>query len=320
MTQHATAALLAAAIVITAHSASAQTGTPSRSALPAATADAHAGHADHAAPATAGQASSGASAAAQQGAANLPPAEETAKARLNSSPRHGEYADITVPGGAKLRSWVSYPERKDKAPVVIVIHEIFGLSDWIRGVADQLAAEGYIAIAPDLLTGKGPNGGGTEAFASRDDVVAGVRGLTPDEVVTNLNAVRDYGTKLPAANGKVATVGFCWGGSTSFAYASKQPNLNAAVVYYGTSPDAAALASVKAPVLGLYGENDARVNATIDPAKTEMSKLKKTYEPHIYPGAGHGFLRAQGGQNGANLKASEEAWPTMLAFFKTHLR
>jgi carboxymethylenebutenolidase len=216
---------------------------------------------------------------------------------------------------------VSYPERKDKAPVIIVIHEIFGLSDWIRGVADQLAADGYIAVAPDLLTGKGPNGGGTEAFASRDDVVAGVRALTPDEVVTKLNAVRDYSVKLPAANGKTATVGYCWGGSTSFTYATRQPGLDAAVVYYGGSPsDASALAAIKAPVLGLYGEDDARVNATVPPAQAEMKKLGKVFDVHTYAGAGHGFLRAQSGRDGANLKATQQAWPTMLAFFKQHLK
>lgn len=301
MNSTATAVLLAAALVTTARPAGAQ----------AANADPHAGHAMEAAP--------GAQGATPANASNLPPAEEGAKARLNGSPRHGEYADLTLAGGAKLRTWVSYPERKDKAPVVIVIHEIFGLSDWIRSVADQLAADGYIAIAPDLLSGKGPNGGGTESYATRDDVVAGVRGLTPDEVVTRLNAVRDYGIKLPAANGKTATVGYCWGGSTSFMYATKQAGLNAAVVYYGGSPDLATLASIKAPVLGLYGENDARVNATIDPAKAEMAKLKKVFEPHIYPGAGHGFLRAQSGQNGANLKATEQAWPAMLAFLKKNL-
>ena len=275
--------------------------------------DPHAGHAMEQAALAAGT--------GQVGAANLPPAEENAKVRLNASPRHGEYADIALPGGGgALRAWVSYPERKDKAPVVIVIHEIFGLTDWIRSVADQLAADGYIAIAPDLLTGKGPNGGGTDAFASRDDVVAGVRGLAADEVLTRLNTVRDYATKLPAANGKTATVGYCWGGSTSFAYATMQPGLNAAVVFYGSAPsELSTLAGIRAPVLGLYGENDARVNATIDGAKAEMAKLGKVFEPHIFPGAGHGFLRAQSGQAGANLKATQQAWPTMLAFFKKHL-
>ncbi len=209
---------------------------------------------------------------------NLPAGEEGAKSRLEKSPRHGEYADVPVPGGSPIRAWVVYPERRDKAPVVVVIHEIFGLSDWIRNVADQLARDGFIAIAPDLLTGKGPNGGGTESVSSRDDVVALVRKLTPEEVDARLNAVRAYGIKLPAANGKTATVGFCWGGATSFRYATVQPDLNGAVVYYGSSPDAAALANVKAPVLGLYGGDDARVNATIEPASAEMKKMGKSFE------------------------------------------
>lgn len=251
----------------------------------------------------------------------LPPADETAKAALEKSPRHGEYVDVKLEGSSvPIRTWVVYPERKDKAPVVIVIHEIFGLADWIRGVADQLAEDGFIAVAPDLICGKGPNGGCTDSAASRDDVVKMVRGLTPDEVTARLNAVRDYALKIPAGNKKVATVGFCWGGMVSFAYAAKQPGLNAAVVYYGTSPDTAALANIKAPVLGLYGEDDARVNATIDPAKAEMQKLKKTYEVEIYKGAGHGFLRAQGGREGANLKATQAAWPRMLAFLRQHTK
>lgn len=299
-----TSALLAFAIVGVAHPASAQT---------AAATDEHAGHAMHAAaPAVGG--------VLQAGSTALPPGEEGAKDRLNSTPRHGEYATVALPGGGSLRAWVSYPERKEKAPVVIVIHEIFGLSDWIRSVADQLAADGYIAVAPDLLTGKGPGGGGTEAFASRDDVVAGVRGLTPDEVAIRLDAVRSFGAALPASNGKTATVGYCWGGSTSFMYATRQPGLDAAVVYYGGSPaEASSLAAVRAPVLGLYGEDDARVNATVPPAEAEMKKLGKVFETHTYAGAGHGFLRAQSGREGANLEATRQAWPTMLAFFKKHL-
>jgi carboxymethylenebutenolidase len=211
-----------------------------------------------------------------------------------------------------------FPEVKDKAPVVIVIQEIFGLSDWIRSVADQLAADGFIAIAPDLLSG--PGGPGTDSFPDRDGVTKAVRGLKNDAVKQMLDATRAYGIKLPAANGKSATVGFCWGGGTSFRYASEQPELNAAVVYYGTSPDAAALEKVKAPVLGNYGGNDARVNATIKPAEEKMKQLKKTYEPHVYEGAGHGFLRQQDGQNGANMKAAQEAWPATVKFLREHTK
>lgn len=251
----------------------------------------------------------------------LPPSEGEAKTALEKSPRHGEYVDVKLPaGGTPIRTWVVYPERKDKAAVVLVIHEVYGLTDWLRGVADQLAREGYIAVAPDLISGRGPGGGGTDSVTTRDDVVKLVRGLTPDETTARLNAVREYAVKLPAANGKSATIGFCWGGARSFAYAAAQPDLDAAVVYYGVSPETAELARVGAPILGLYGGDDARVNATIAPAEAEMKKLSKPYEPHVYEGAGHGFLRAQEGRDGANLKATQQAWPRTLAFLKTHLK
>lgn len=250
----------------------------------------------------------------------LPASEEQAKAALEKSPRHGEYVDVKLPSGAPIRTWVSYPERKDKAGVVIVLHEIYGLSDWIRGVADQLARDGFIAVAPDLISGLGPNGGGTDSVASRDDVVKLVRGLTPEDATARLNAVHDWAVKLPAANGKSATLGFCWGGARSFAYAAAQPALDAAVVFYGTSPEAADLARIKAPVLGHYGSDDARVNATIPPAEAEMKKLGKSYEPNVYEGAGHGFLRAQEAREGANLKATQQAWPRTLAFLREHLK
>ena len=252
---------------------------------------------------------------------NLPAAEETAKSALEKSPRHGEYVDVKLPGGAApIRTWVVYPERKDKAGVVIVIHEIYGLTDWIRGVADQLAREGFIAVAPDLISGLAPGGGGTESAASRDDVVKLVRGLSNADTYARLNAVRDYAVKLPAASGKSATIGFCWGGARSFGYAAAQPALNAAVVYYGTSPEMGELATIKAPILGLYGGDDARVNATIAPAEAEMKKLGKTYETHVYDGAGHGFLRAQEGREGANRKATEQAWARTIAFLKQQLK
>ena len=259
-------------------------------------------------------------AAAVQQDEKLPAGEEGAKATLEKSPRHGEWVDIKYEGSEfPLRTWIVYPEKKEKAPVVIVIHEIYGASDWIRALADQLAEDGYIAVAPDLISGMGPNGGGTESAASRDDVVRLIRGLSAEETYQRLNTVRSYAMQLPSANGKTATVGYCWGGSMSFGYACVQPGLNAAIVYYGSSPAADALAKLNTPVLGLYGGDDARVNATIEPASTEVKKLGKTYEHEIYEGAGHGFLRAQSGREGANLKATQQAWPRMLSFLKKHL-
>lgn len=257
--------------------------------------------------------------AAPASKASLPPDEAGAKARLETSPRHGEWSDVKVATGGPVRTWVVYPERKDKAGVVIVISEIFGLSDWIRGVADQLAAEGFIAVAPDLLSGKGPNGGATDAFASRDDVVKGIRGLDEAEVLTRLNAVREWAVKLPSANGKSASIGFCWGGARSFAWAASGAPLDLALVYYGSSPDAAAIAKLKAPVEGHYGGDDARVNSTIDGAKAEVAKLGKSYEANLYDGAGHGFLRQQDGRDGANRKAAEAAWMKSIASLKKRI-
>jgi len=248
----------------------------------------------------------------------IPPGEAQARERLNSSPRHGEWVTIKD-GNDSLKAWLVFPETKDKAPVVVVIHEIFGLTDWIRSVADQLAADGFIAIAPDLLSGKGPNGGGTESV-DRDGAVGLVRGLAQPEVFRRLTATADHATSLPAARKEVGVVGFCWGGAMSFAYAADQPKVKAAVVYYGTSPAAEALARVQAPVLGLYGGDDARVNATIAPADAEMKKLGKRYSHETYEGAGHGFLRAQDGREGANLKAAQQAWRKTVDFFKSELK
>jgi carboxymethylenebutenolidase len=250
----------------------------------------------------------------------IPPGADGARERLNSSPRHGEWVEIKVPDTtAPLKAWVVYPERSEKAPVVIVIQEIYGLTDWIRAVADQLAADGFIGIAPDLLSGHGPGGGGTDSYTDRDAVTKAVRELKPDFVTAALNATREYGLKLPAANGKSATVGYCWGGAASFQYAVNQPELDAAVVYYGTSPETG-FDKIQAPVLGLYGENDQRVNATIDRAREKMNEAGKTYVVKIYDGAGHGFLRQQDGQDGANLRASREAWPETVRFIREHAK
>jgi len=251
----------------------------------------------------------------------LPPGEADAKAALDKSPRHGEWVDIAVPGAkVPLRSYIVYPERPDKAPVVVVIHEIFGESDWIRSVADQLAADGFIAIAPDMLSGHGKDGGGTDSLGGRDAVTKAIRGLNADEVMADVTAVRDYGLKLSAASGKSATIGFCWGGGQSFAYAVAQPDLNAAVIYYGTPPAADAMEKIHAPVIGFYGGDDARVTSTVAPAEAEMKKAGKSYEPHVFAGAGHGFLRAQDGRDGANLKAAQEAWPLTIAFLREHTK
>ena len=251
----------------------------------------------------------------------IPPGAEGAPAVLETSPRHGEWVNIPLDGeptSTPLSAYVVYPERKDKAPVVIVIQEVYGLTPWLRAVADRLAADGFIAIAPDYLSGMGPGGGGTDSVASRDEVVKLTRSLTPEEVVRRTNAARAYGVALPAATGKVGTVGFCWGGGRSFAYAAQSPPPDAAVVYYGTSPATESLARVRAPVLGLYGGDDARVNATVPAAEAELKRLGKTFAVETYAGAGHGFLRQQEGRE-ANRAAAEKAWPRTIEFLRQAL-
>ncbi len=225
---------------------------------------------------------------------------------------------MRTPQGDSVRAWVVFPERRDPAPVVVVVHEIFGLSDWIRAVADQLAADGFVAVAPDLLTMKNlPAGPGGEPNA--DSARVAIRTLAADDVHRQIRAVAGYAMALPAARKSYGIVGFCWGGSTSFEHAVRSPELGASVVYYGASPATASLGAVRAPVLGLYGENDARVNATVPPADSAMRALGKTFEPHTFPGAGHGFLRQQDGQGGANLAATRQAWPLTVGWFRRHL-
>lgn len=248
----------------------------------------------------------------------LAPSADEADVRLESSPRHGEWVDVAAGDGDTVRAWIVYPQRSDAAPVVVVIHEIFGLTDWVRAVADQLAADGFVAIAPDLLSGKGVDGGGSETL-DRDAAVRRIRGLDAAEVVRRIEAAARHATADPAATDSHAVIGFCWGGSTTFRYATEAPDLDAAVVFYGTPPGGDALARIEAPVLGLYGGDDARVTSTVEPTREEMARLGKSYETEVYPGAGHGFLRAQGERGGANTEAARQAWPQTIDFLRERL-
>jgi carboxymethylenebutenolidase len=260
--------------------------------------------------------------------------QEWAKQKLEKSPRHGEWVKLKH-DNRTVQAFVVYPESKGKAPAVVVIHEIFGLTDWARSVADDLAAQGYIAIAPDLLSGMGPKGGGSSDF-SGDDVRKAIMNLKPEQITADLNAAADYVKKLPSSNGKIAVAGFCWGGGESFRFATNRKDLRAAFVFYGPPPNS--IATITAPVYGFYGGNDSRIDSTIPATEAAMKDAGKKYEPVTYEGAGHGFMRAgedpdnDAAMNAtgddpdtkkkhdmavANKKARTEAWARWLSLLKS---
>lgn len=243
-------------------------------------------------------------------------AQDWAKARLDASPRHHEYVALKH-DNRTVQAFVVYPEVKNKATVVILIHEIFGLSDWAKEMADELAAEGFVVVAPDMLSGHGPNGGGSAEIPSQDDRVKAVSGLDPNDVQADLDAAADYGKKIPAGNGKIAVAGFCWGGAKSFAFATHRKDLSAAFVFYGTGP--ADVSTITAPVYGFYGGQDARVDATIPATTDAMKAAGKSYDPVTYDGAGHGFMRAgedPGNTNPANKTAREQGFARIVKQLK----
>ncbi|HEX3373414.1 MAG TPA: dienelactone hydrolase family protein [Edaphobacter sp.] len=243
-------------------------------------------------------------------------AQDWAKARLDASPRHHEYVNLQH-GGRTVQAFVVYPEVKTKAPVIVLIHEIFGLSDWAKEMADELAGQGFIVVAPDLLSGFGPNGGGTDAFPSTgDDRTKAVSGLDAAVVTADLDAAADYGKKIPAANGKIAVAGFCWGGGKSFAFATHRKDLSAAFVFYGPGPSD--VTTITAPVYGFYAGNDARIGATLPATTAAMKAAGKKFEPVTYDGAGHGFMRAGEAPDAspANKAAREQGFTRLVTLIK----
>ena len=258
--------------------------------------------------------------AAQQAAprndAIAPAAEHVADVLAKST---GKWETTKLADGTAVKLWVVRPSGNARVGTVLVIHENMGLNDWARAVTDQLGRQGFIAVAVDMLSGKAPDGGGTAELGA--GVGQALRTVTPADVVARLDAAAAWASKLPNANGKYGVVGYCWGGGQSFNYAVAQPSLSAAVVYYGPTPsDMSVLANIKAPMLGLYGGNDARITANVEPTAAKMKEFGKSFKYFVYEGAGHGFLRQQTGGDGSNLKAAEQAWPATLAFFREHLK
>lgn len=228
-------------------------------------------------------------------------AQDSVLKQLEESPRHQEWVIINN-GDKEIHSFIVYPEVETKAMAIIVVHENRGLTDWVRSMADQMAAEGYIAIAPDLLSDFSDNFKKTSDFPVSDDARTAIYQLDPDQVMSDLVAVQTYGQEIPASNGKTAIMGFCWGGSTTFRFATQAYELEAALVFYGSGPkEQAEINEIDTPVYGFYGSKDTRVNATIDETAKMMEVAKKLYNYEIYEGAGHAYMRA------ADLPDADEA-------------
>jgi len=240
-------------------------------------------------------------------------AQDWARQAVEKSPRRREW--VTLKHDSRpVESFVAYPQSQGKAPGIVVIHEIFGLSDWVEKVTDEFAEAGFVAIAPDMLSGMAPNGGRTKDFPE-NGVMQAIQQLAPDQITADLNAAADFVSKLPACNGKVCVVGFSWGGGQAYRFATNRKNLAASFVFYGPSPDAAAFPAIQAPVYGFYGGADTRINSGIPSAREAMKAAGKLYEPVIYEGAGHGFMRSGEAPNAteADKKARDEAWVKLKA-------
>lgn len=246
-------------------------------------------------------------------------ADASVSDRLNDSPRHQEWVEVTY-GDRTVHTWVVYPETSEKVPVVILIHENRGLNDWARGMADQVAEAGYIAVAPDLLSEFDDEHAKTSDFASEDAAREALMTLDPTQVQADLQTVADWAQTIPASDGTLVSAGFCWGGSQSFAFATENDDLDMTMVFYGTGPtDDAAYANVSSPVYGFYAGNDERVNATIPQSQEAMAAAGKTYEIETYDGAGHAFMRSGEDPSGdpANVAARAAAWERMKQLLET---
>ncbi|MCZ6678087.1 MAG: dienelactone hydrolase family protein [Candidatus Poribacteria bacterium] len=239
--------------------------------------------------------------------------------RLENSPRHHEWVDIPAANGHVVRAYLIFPEVKDPATSVVVIHENRGLTDWVRFVGDELAAHGFVAICPDLLSGTGPDGGGTKSFPSSDDARKAIYGLDANQVTADLKAVTEYVRGLPSTTDKVAVAGFCWGGAQTFRFATNEDSLMAAFVFYGRPPEKQDMSRIACPVYGFYGETDERINSTIEDTQEAMEAAGKTYAPVIYSGVGHAFLRRGTGEGAGEVEktATQDAWKRLLKLFNS---
>ena len=237
---------------------------------------------------------------------------------LEKSPRHHQWVDLANSSGHTISSFVVFPESKNNADIVVIIHENRGLTDWVRWVGDEIAKNGNFAICPDFLTESGPDGGRTDSFNSSDDARTAIYQLDSEQITLNLKTVVEYARGLPSTTQKVSIMGFCWGGAQTFRYATNDNSIVSAFVFYGSPPEKSAMSRINCPVYGFYGEKDQRINATIESTEIAMDTLGKIYRPVIYEGVGHAFLKRGFGDNVSRIekRANQAAWSRLFSLLK----
>jgi len=236
--------------------------------------------------------------------------------QIESENENVESTSVTYPGeGVTLRGYLSHPKGNGPFPAVILVPHGFGLDDHSRDVTRRLASEGFATLGVDVLSRKG----GTASMPSPEEALKMIRSLTDQEVVSDLGASYVYLTSQSMVRkDRIGIMGFCSGGSQAFLYATENPDLKAAVIFYGSAPSEAALTKIQCPVLGNYGELDERISSGVPATAAAMQRLGKRFDYKIYPNAPHAFFRDVSPER-YNEAAANDAWKRTIQFFGENL-
>ncbi|HKC12811.1 MAG TPA: dienelactone hydrolase family protein [Vicinamibacteria bacterium] len=218
-------------------------------------------------------------------------------------------------GEEQVSGFLALPEGKGPFPAVVAIQEWWGLNDWVKDQARAMANQGYVALAVDLYRGK--------VAAQQEEAHQLMMGAPPDRILRDLKAALAFLRARPdVKKERVGSIGWCMGGRWSLALAVEDPGLAAAVAYYGAPPtDAAAIAKIKAPILGNFGADDKGPSPDqVHAFETAMKAAGKSIDAKIYEGAGHAFANVNNPWGGYRESAAKDAWGRTIAFFGKYLK
>jgi carboxymethylenebutenolidase len=254
-------------------------------------------------------------AAARPPAAAAAPVARPAAQMTSPTDPDLEVGMVDYPGqGATLQGYLARPKGDEVRAGIVLMHENLGQTPHQQDVARRLAKEGYVALAVDMLSRQG----GTAAFREPGTASAALARLPPEQMVGDLNSTVTYVQSLPYVRaGSIGAMGQCFGGSVIWRLATANPNLKAAVPFYGTAPPLDAVPNIQAAVLGIYAGEDTRVNATIPDLVAALTAAGKTFEIEVYPGVQHAFFNDTGDRY--NADAARAAWQRTLGWFNTYL-